>query len=108
MQNAFGVRRLAAAFKAVPRHRTPKALRAHLNIMRVTFGCVPQSAKIAGDVVQYVASMNGLAIRDLALRALVVVAGALAAVLLVLKGHAQALPALAVGATLGVFAMGRF
>src|SRR2546428_12521522 len=25
MQNAFGVRRLAAAFKAVPRHRTPKA-----------------------------------------------------------------------------------
>ena len=52
--------------------------------------------------------MNGLAIQDLALRALLVVAGALAAVLLVLKGHAPALPALAVGATLGAFAMGRF
>ncbi len=45
---------------------------------------------------------------DLALRVLVVVAGTLAAVLLVLKGQAQALPALAVGATLGAFAMGRF
>jgi len=52
--------------------------------------------------------MNGLAIQDFALRALLVVAGALAAVLLVLKGHAQALPALAVGATVGAFAMGRF
>jgi hypothetical protein len=45
---------------------------------------------------------------DLALRALLVVAGALAAVLLVLKGHGQALPALALGATLGAFAMSRF
>jgi hypothetical protein len=52
--------------------------------------------------------MNGQAIQDFALRALLVVAGSLAAVLLVLKGHAQALPALAVGATLGAFAMGRF
>ena len=52
--------------------------------------------------------MNDLAIQDLALRALLVVAGALAAVLLVLKGHAQALPALAVGATLGAIAMSRF
>jgi hypothetical protein len=45
---------------------------------------------------------------DLAIRALLVVAGVLAAVLLILKGQAQALPALAVGATLGAFAMGRF
>jgi len=52
--------------------------------------------------------MNGQAIQDFALRALLVVAGSLAAVLLVLKGYAQALPALAVGATLGAFAMGRF
>jgi hypothetical protein len=76
--------------------------------MWITPGGPLPSAKIAGDVVQYVASMNGLAIQDLALRALLVVAGALAAVLLVLKGHGQALPALAVGATLGAFAMGRF
>ena len=52
--------------------------------------------------------MNGLGFHDLALRALLVVAGALAAVLLVLKGQAQAVPALAVGAALGAFAMGRF
>ena len=44
-------------------------------------------------------------LRDYALRALVIVAGALSAVLLALKGQAQALPALAVGATLGVWAM---
>jgi hypothetical protein len=52
--------------------------------------------------------MNGLGFHDHALRALLIVAGALAAVLLVLKGHAQAVPALAVGAMLGAFAMGRF
>lgn len=44
---------------------------------------------------------------DLALRGLIVVAGALAAVLLILKGQAQAVPALAVGATLGAVAMAR-
>ncbi len=43
--------------------------------------------------------------RDLALRALIIVAGALSAVLLALKGQAQALPALAVGATVGAFFM---
>lgn len=42
---------------------------------------------------------------DVALRALVLVAGVVAAVLLTLKGQAQALPALAVGATLGTFLM---
>src|SRR3954468_6177062 len=46
--------------------------------------------------------------RDVALRTLILVAGGLAAVLLVLKGQGQALPALAVGATLGAFVMARF
>ena len=44
-------------------------------------------------------------VQDIALRALILAAGAVAAVLLVLKGQGQALPALAIGATLGVFAM---
>ncbi|HSP34677.1 MAG TPA: hypothetical protein VLU46_10215 [Thermoanaerobaculia bacterium] len=44
-------------------------------------------------------------LRDYALRALIIVAGALSAVLMMLKGQAQALPALAVGATLGAFVM---
>jgi hypothetical protein len=46
--------------------------------------------------------------RDVALRTLILVAGGLAAVLLVLKGQGQALPALAVGGTLGAFVMARF
>ena len=46
-----------------------------------------------------------LELRDVGLRALIVVAGALSAVLLALKGQAQALPALAVGATLGACMM---
>lgn len=44
-------------------------------------------------------------LRDLALRGLIIVAGAVSAVLLALKGQAQALPALAIGATLGAFFM---
>ena len=44
-------------------------------------------------------------LRDFTLRALIMVAGALSAVLLALKGQAQALPALAVGATLGAMFM---
>ena len=52
--------------------------------------------------------MKEFDLRDLALRGLIVLAGVLAAVLLVLKGQANAVPALAVGATLGAFAMGRF
>ena len=43
--------------------------------------------------------------QDLALRALIVIAGALSAVLLAMKGQAMALPALAIGATLGAFAI---
>ena len=43
--------------------------------------------------------------QDLALRSLIVVAGAISAVLLLLKGQGQALPALAIDATLVVFAM---
>jgi len=54
------------------------------------------------------AASNGVFImnfQDLALRALILIAGAISAVLLMLKGQAQAVPALAIGATLGVFAM---
>jgi hypothetical protein len=52
--------------------------------------------------------MKNLDWQDLAIRAVMVVAGGVAAALLILKGQAQAVPALAVGATLGTFAMGRF
>jgi len=45
---------------------------------------------------------------DFALRTLIVLAGALAAVVLSLKGEGQALPALAVGGTLGACVMARF
>lgn len=47
-------------------------------------------------------------LQDYALRTLFVVAGVLAAVLLVLKGQAQAVPALAIGAMLGTAAVSRF
>ena len=47
-------------------------------------------------------------LQDVALRTLIVVAGGLAALLLALKGQGQALPALAVGGTLGACAMARF
>jgi hypothetical protein len=49
-----------------------------------------------------------LDLQDLALRALIVVAGGVSAILLALKGQGQALPALAIGATLGAFFMARF
>ena len=42
------------------------------------------------------------------MRALILVAGGLAAVLLALKGQGQALPALAAGGTLGACVMARF
>ena len=45
---------------------------------------------------------------DLALRTLIVLAGGVAALLLALKGQGQALPALAVGGTLGACMMARF
>lgn len=41
--------------------------------------------------------------RDFALRAVLIAAGCVAAALLSLKGQAHALPALAVGGTLGAF-----
>jgi hypothetical protein len=47
-------------------------------------------------------------LQDVALRTLILVAGGLAAVLLALKGQGQALPALAIGGTLGAFVMARF
>jgi len=59
------------------------------------------------DVVQ-ASAMKNLEFQDFALRALVVVAGAVAAALFILKGQASALPALALGATLGVCAMMRY
>jgi hypothetical protein len=45
---------------------------------------------------------------DFALRTLLVLAGAVAAVLFVLKGQAAALPGLALGGILGACAMARF
>ena len=42
-------------------------------------------------------------LRDLALRSLILVAGGLSALLLALKGHGEALPAVAVGGALGAF-----
>jgi hypothetical protein len=45
---------------------------------------------------------------DLALRTLIVLAGGLAALVLTLKGQGQALPALALGGTLGACMMARF
>lgn len=45
---------------------------------------------------------------DFTLRTLIVLAGGLAALLLALKGQGQALPALAVGGTLGACMMARF
>ena len=47
-------------------------------------------------------------LQDIALRTLIVLAGGVAAALFILKGQADALPALAVGATLGTVAMARF
>jgi hypothetical protein len=62
-----------------------------------------------GEVVQTSeARMNKNAVQDFALRTLIVLAGVVAAALLILKGQAEALPALAVGATLGTVAMSRF
>jgi hypothetical protein len=52
--------------------------------------------------------MKKFDVQDLALRVLIVIAGSVAAILFVMKGQAQALPALAVGATLGAFLMRRY
>ncbi|HEX7150123.1 MAG TPA: hypothetical protein VF618_01455 [Thermoanaerobaculia bacterium] len=46
-------------------------------------------------------------LQDLVLRTLILIAGGLAAALLALKGDAQALPALAVGGTLGAWFIAR-
>jgi hypothetical protein len=42
-------------------------------------------------------------LRDFALRALILVAGGISALLLVMKGHGDALPAVAIGGALGAF-----
>ncbi len=49
--------------------------------------------------------MQSFDFRDYALRALILVAGGVAALLLALRGQMEALPALAVGGTLGAFVM---
>ena len=49
--------------------------------------------------------MNKFDLQDFALRALILVAGGVAAALLALKGNGQSLPALAVGGMLGAFLM---
>jgi hypothetical protein len=46
--------------------------------------------------------------QDVAIRTVLVAAGCVAAALLVLRGQAHAVPALAIGATLGTVAMGGF
>ena len=52
--------------------------------------------------------MKEFSLQDLALRTLIVLAGGIAAALFILKGQGEALPALALGATIGTFAMARF
>jgi len=52
--------------------------------------------------------MKNLTLQDLALRTLIVLAGGIAATLFILKGQGDALPALALGGTLGACAMARF
>jgi len=49
--------------------------------------------------------MHNFDLQDFALRALILIAGGVAAALLALKGQAQSLPALAVGGMLGAFLM---
>jgi hypothetical protein len=52
--------------------------------------------------------MNKFDVRDLSLRVLIVAAGSIAGLLLALKGQARALPALAIGGTLGAVVMRRY
>lgn len=58
-----------------------------------------------GVVQAPVTIMEKFDLRDFALRALILIAGGVAAALLALKGQAQSLPALAVGGMLGAFLM---
>lgn len=48
---------------------------------------------------------RSLTVQDIALRTLILIAGAISVVLLAMKGEAQAVPALAIGATLGALVM---
>lgn len=52
--------------------------------------------------------MKNFDLQDLALRTLILIAGGISAALFILKGDAQALPALALGGTLGACFMARF
>ena len=51
--------------------------------------------------------MKHFDLQDLTLRTLILIAGGVAAALLVLRGNAEAIPALAVGGTLGAFVVSR-
>jgi hypothetical protein len=71
------------------------------------------SARISGTIPQRGASnrrdhIMRFDLQDVALRTLILIAGGLAALVLALKGQGQALPALAVGGTLGACMMARF
>jgi len=59
-------------------------------------------------IVQVAPQRMKLDLQALTLKALILVAGTLAAVLLAMKGQTQALPGLAIGSTLGVILAGRF
>jgi hypothetical protein len=52
--------------------------------------------------------MKNFDLQDLALRSLILLAGGISALLFVMKGQGQALPALALGGTLGACMMARF
>jgi len=52
--------------------------------------------------------VRNLTLQDWALRALIIACGVVAALLLSLKGQVQALPPLAIGATLGAAMMAQF
>jgi len=52
--------------------------------------------------------MKNFDLQDLALRTLILIAGGISAALFVMKGQGQALPALALGGTVGAWFMARF
>ena len=64
--------------------------------MIVCYTISRQSSKLPSSIMNY-------DLRDFALRALILVAGGLSAVLLAMKGHGEALPAVAIGGALGAF-----
>ena len=66
------------------------------NARDVGYNNPPRSVQAANTVMKH-------DLRDFALRALILVAGGLSALLLALKGQGEALPAVAIGGALGAF-----